>query len=326
MRIIVGIDIGGTKSAISFAEYKLNNIKILGKVSMPTLCDDADECIKQYIKIIRNKLAEETKWKLCSIGISCGGPLDSKKGLILSPPNLPLWDKIDMFTPLRKAFGIPIALQNDADACALAEWKLGAGQGTSNMIFLTFGTGMGAGLILNNQLYTGSTNMAGEVGHIRLQENGPFGYGKYGSFEGFCSGGGIADMGRQEAEKEIQAGNPPVFCKDMSELNQITAKKIADALEVGDPLAKTIYQTVGKYLGKGLSVLIDVLNPEVIVIGSIYYRQKEVLGSFMWEEIRKEALAYSVNACRIVPAGLGEFIGDYAALTVGMKAYADLYS
>jgi len=323
MQIIVGIDIGGTKCAVSFAKYHDNQLEILDKVWELTKQDDFNKAVEQFIHIIRSKLEQEKDWHLCAIGISCGGPLNSKKGLILAPPNLPYWDQVDIYTPLKVAFHVPVAMQNDADACALAEWKLGAGQGTSNMIFLTFGTGMGAGLILNNQLYTGCSNMAGEVGHIRLQEDGPFGYGKNGSFEGFCSGGGIADLGKREAKKAILEGNPPCFCKDLSELSEITAKKIAEALIKKDSVANQIYQKVGKFLGRGLSVLIDILNPERIILGSIFYRQQDVLEPIMWEVIKKEALAYSYESCQIVPAALGEMLGDYAALSVGMNAYLD---
>ena len=230
-----------------------------------------------------------------------------------------------MYTPLKKEFGVPVMLRNDADACALAEWSMGAGKGCKNMIFLTFGTGMGAGLILNNELYSGTTSMAGEVGHIRMEEDGPFGYGKYGSFEGFCSGGGIAKLGRMKAEEALREGKPPLFCRSEAELEGISSKSIAEALEQGDELAAEIFDTVGTYLGRGLSVLIDILNPQMIVIGSIYGRQKSVLDKKMMETLEKEALPVSRKACRIVPASLGELIGDYAAVSVGIKAYQDLY-
>ena len=325
MKIFVGIDIGGTKCAISFAEYHNEQVAILEKVSEPTIRDDFEQAVERFIKIIKEKLTEYKEWRLGAIGISCGGPLNSEKGLIQAPPNLPLWDNVDIYTPLKNAFHVPVSMQNDADACALAEWKLGAGQGTSNMVFLTFGTGMGAGMILNNKLYIGSNNLAGEVGHIRLQEDGPLGYGKRGSFEGFCSGGGIADLGRIEAEKAIRAGNPPLFCKSLEELPMVSAKKIAEALKEKDPLAQGIYQKVAKFLGRGLSVLIDILNPEMIVLGSIFCRQQDILEPLMWEEIRKEALVYSYRSCRIVPAKLGEMLGDYAALSVGINAYLNIY-
>lgn len=325
MQVVVGIDIGGTKCAVSFARQHSDDIIFLDKVRMETETEDFDRAMESFIEIIRERFRRNPDWKLTSIGISCGGPLDAGKGLILSPPNLPRWDRADVYTPLKKAFGVPVMLQNDADACALAEWSMGAGKGCRNMIFLTFGTGMGAGLILNNELYSGTTSMAGEVGHIRMEKEGPFGYGKYGSFEGFCSGGGIAKLGRMMAEEALREGKTPLFCQSEAELDSISCKSIAEALEQGDELAAEIFDFVGTYLGRGLSVLIDILNPEMIVIGSIYARQKNVLDKKMREALEQEALPVSRKACRIVPASLGELIGDYAAVSVGIKAYQDLY-
>lgn len=325
MKVVAGIDIGGTKCAISFAGIGEEKIVILDKVRMETDVECFDTAMQKFILAIRSSLKKHEQWRLMAIGISCGGPLDAKKGLILSPPNLSKWDHADVFTPLQKAFGVPVMIQNDADACALAEWRMGAGQGSRNMIFLTFGTGMGAGLILNNELYSGSTGMAGEVGHVRLENDGPYGYGKYGSFEGFCSGGGIANLGKMLAKKAIHEGKAPLFCPDESCLDQISSKSIAKALDQGDELAREIFSIVGSYLGRGLALLIDILNPEVIVIGSIYGRQKDALDARMYEMLEEEALSASRAACRIVPASLGEMIGDYAAISVGIKAYEDLY-
>ena len=326
MRVVTGIDIGGTKCAISFACLDEEKIKFLDKVRMDTEREDFARAVKEFIRVIRLKLNENPKWRLCSIGISCGGPLDAQEGLILSPPNLPKWERADIFTPLRRAFGVPVMIQNDADACALAEWRMGAGKGCQNMIFLTFGTGMGAGLILNGRLYSGTNNLAGEVGHIRLAAEGPVGYGKGGSFEGFCSGGGIADLGRKRAGEALDAGKPPLFCPGREDLPRISAKSIAEAMEQGDALAAEIFDTVGEYLGRGISLLVDILNPERIIIGSIYARQREALEKRMLEVVEAEALRASTRVCRILPASLGEQIGDYAAVSVGIKAYEELYS
>lgn len=293
---------------------------------MDTEREDFARAVKEFIRVIRLKLNENPKWRLCSIGISCGGPLDAQEGLILSPPNLPKWERADIFTPLKRAFGVPVMIQNDADACALAEWRMGAGKGCQNMIFLTFGTGMGAGLILNGRLYSGTNNLAGEVGHIRLAEEGPVGYGKGGSFEGFCSGGGIADLGRKRAGEALDAGKPPLFCPGREDLPRISAKSIAEAMEQGDALAAEIFDTVGEYLGRGISLLVDILNPERIIIGSIYARQRKTLEKRMLEVVEAEALKVSARVCRILPASLGEQIGDYAAVSVGIKAYEELYS
>lgn len=325
MQVVVGIDIGGTKCAVSFARYGAEGIHILDKIKMPTEIENFQKAVSEFIHVIRTKFSQMTEWRLCSIGISCGGPLDAAKGVILAPPNLPNWNWADIFTPLKQEFEVPVMLQNDADACALAEWNFGAGKGCKNMVFLTFGTGMGAGLILNGELYSGTTNLAGEIGHIRLEKEGPYGYGKKGSFEGFCSGGGIADLGKKKAQQAFLEGKKPSFCENYEQINEITCKKIADALAEGDKIAEEIFDTVAEYLGRGISIIIDLLNPQVIIIGSIFVRQEKYLRNKMEEIIKREALEQSGNACKVLPASLGEMIGDYAAISVGIKAYQDFY-
>lgn len=190
---ILGFDIGGTKSAVVTASWDGDRVEVLKKDKCPT-----DRSIDPYAMIDRlismaDALLDR---KPDAIGISCGGPLDSGKGVIMSPPNLPEWDGIRIVDYIEGHYGVKARLQNDANACALAEWKFGAGRGSRNMVFMTFGTGLGAGLILNGELYEGTNGNAGEVGHIRLKPDGPVGFGKAGSFEGFCSGGGIAQIGR----------------------------------------------------------------------------------------------------------------------------------
>ena len=318
MKIIAGIDIGGTKCAVTFAAVdEKQNFTFLDKVKEKTITDDPDQATRRFIEIIAGTLGRHPDWELSAIGISCGGPLDSRRGLILAPPNLPKWNQVDIYTPLRNAFGVPVAMENDANACALAEWHQGAGKGTQNMVFLTFGTGMGAGLILNGKLYSGTNDMAGEVGHVRLAGDGPAGYGKRGSFEGFCSGGGIAKQGQAIAREAFARHETVGFCDGVEDIEHITTERIAEALEQGDPYAKIIFDQVARKLGYGLAVIIDILNPQVIVIGSIYARQEHVLRDRMMEVLRREALPQNLSVCRICPPALGEKIGDYAAITVG---------
>ena len=252
------------------------------------------------------------------IGVSCGGPLNSTTGTIEGPPNLPGWDNVKITDILEDRYGVKVKLKNDANACAVAEWKFGAGKGTKNMIFLTFGTGLGAGLILDSKLYSGTNDNAGEAGHIRLDKFGPVGYGKSGSFEGFCSGGGLAQLGYIKALEKAQSGAYPLYFKKGMNLSDITAKTIADAADNGDETAKEVYRICGEQLGKGLSVLIDILNPERIVIGSIFARSENLLRESMERVINKEALSQSVMCCKIVPAALGEQIGDYAAIAAAL--------
>jgi glucokinase len=309
--LLAGIDIGGTKCAVSLGRADGDHITILDKRLFPTP-STPNETLQTFISQLHDLLAHQTE-SLEAIGISCGGPLDSRSGLILSPPNLPTWDAVPVVEIFHTAFAVPVALQNDANAGALAEWLWGAGQGSRNMIFLTFGTGMGAGLILNGQLYSGTNDMAGEVGHIRLSDDGPIGYGKAGSFEGFCSGGGIKQLATNHAEAAINAGHPPAFAPTAADLPSITAATVAHS---DDPLAREIYDTVAQKLGQGLSVLIDILNPERIIIGGIYMRQHQVLESVMQAVLGRETLSHALSVCEIVPAGLGEAIGDYAALAI----------
>ena len=316
MRNILGVDIGGTKCAVTFGRCEGSDIEIADKVSFATTtCAETIDNLKSGIRQImeRNGLTSENTY---SIGISCGGPLDSRTGVVMSPPNLPGWDNIPIVRILSDEFGVPAAIHNDANACALAEWTFGAGKGSRNMAFLTFGTGLGAGLILDGKLYSGTNDNAGELGHIRLSDFGPVGYGKSGSFEGFCSGGGIRQLARSLVKERLQMGSSVSWCPD-GDIEKITAKVVADAALEGDALAKEIYDISSRYLGIGLSILIDIINPEVIVIGSIYTRNEDMMKPVMESVIAREALPLAAKVCRIVPAALGEAIGDYAALSVG---------
>jgi glucokinase len=318
--MLLGFDIGGTKCAVILGKVAADgDIAIVDKQAMPTN-KPVYEMIELLFTTAEELLSQHNvqKQQLDGIGISCGGPLSSKKGLILSPPNLIGWDEVPIVKMAEERFKIKTLLQNDANACAVAEWKYGAGKGVDNLIFLTFGTGMGAGLILDGRLYSGPGDLAGEVGHMRLADMGPVGFGKAGSFEGYCSGGGIAQLGQIKALEKLQVGEPVGFCKSIDELSAITAKSIADAAFNGDPVAIEVYKTCAEYLGRGLALLIDILNPEMIILGSIYGRARQLLEPVMLEVIKREAYKESVSTCRIVPAGLSENIGDIAALSLAL--------
>lgn len=292
--MLLGVDIGGTKCALILAE---NDGKLQQRAWRET--GDKDATLGWILETAR-EFAKQ--YDIRAIGISCGGPLNSGRGLILSPPNLPGWDEVPITALLTEVTGAPAFLCNDANACALAEWKYGAGQGCRNMIFLTFGTGMGAGLILDGRLYEGANGMAGEVGHMRLAEDGPVGYGKKGSFEGFCSGGGIARLAKAMGLDG-------------------TAKALAESAKGGDELALRVYRQSAHMLGVGISLLMDILDPERIVIGSVFARSEQLFREEMERVIREEALMGT--ACQIVPAALGDAIGDWAAVAVAQKGWEE---
>ncbi len=287
-----GLDIGGTKCALVIGD---RTGKVLARWQVATADYGAD-----WQRLINDLLknAEGIYTRPLAVGVSCGGPLSSARGVIMSPPNLPGWDDVHIVEWLQNRLSVPAFLQNDANACALAEWQFGAGRGCKNMVFLTFGTGMGTGLILDGRLYAGTNDMAGEAGHMRLAPDGPEGYGKRGSFEGFCSGGGIRQLAQMELGKDLS-------CKQLCEL--------ADA---GDADARRVLEKSADYLGRALAVLIDILNPERIVIGSIYARAERHFKDGALSAIRREALSLSSGVCEIVPAGLGDSIGDIAALSI----------
>lgn len=318
MDYYLGIDIGGTKCAVVVGD---DNFKIHKKIQFATGTEERDykAVLDEFFVHIESLFSTFPQKNLKGIGISCGGPLDSKKGMIYSPPNLPGWDNVPIVEIFSKKYGVPAAIQNDANACALAEWLMGAGKGTENMIFLTFGTGMGSGLILNSQLYAGTNDLGGEVGHIRLAKNGPVGFGKAGSFEGFCSGGGIAQLAKSIVSDKIQSGEKVGFCANLEKANNLTAKLVAEAATDGDKVALEIIKVSAEYLGRGLSVLIDILNPECIVIGSIYSRNEQLFKPHVDRILAEEAIPSAIEVCKIKPALLGESIGDYAALCVALN-------
>lgn len=324
MKYTIGIDLGGTKCAVLLGKDQIcDNIKdfILEKHTFETSrYNDAEKAMQHIFEIIDTMCARRCLMRqdIEGIGISCGGPLDSKNGVILNPPNLYGWKKVPVCRMLRERYEVRVRLENDANACAVAEARFGVARGYKNIVFLTFGTGMGAGIIMDGHLYSGTNDMAGEIGHVRLAEFGPVGYGKSGSFEGFCSGGGIAQIAQIKVLEYIQQGKPQALCTDRLRLSELTAKEVALAAENGDALALEIFKTCGIYLGKGISVLIDILNPEIIVLGSVYQRSGKFMRETMESWVERESLSRSKRVCRIEPAALGDNIGDYAALSLAL--------
>ena len=318
----IGLDIGGTKCAVLLAEVG-GGIRILDKIRFDThselgfeqaytrLCEAVEEILA------RNQTPLE---RVNAIGVSCGGPLDSRRGVVLCPPNLPGWLNVPLARMLTEKFGVPAFLQNDANACALVEWKLGAGRGTRDMIFLTMGTGMGGGVIAEGQLLRGCTDMGGEIGHLRLSEDGPVGFGKAGSFEGWTSGGGIGRQAVELTRRLAAEGAPPAWLRDGRAESEISARLMAEYARRGDPDALALFEQVGTMLGRGLALLTDAFNPERIVIGSIFVRCEDLLRPAMEKALRAEAISFALDGLTVVPAQTGEALGDLASIMVALYA------
>lgn len=315
-RNLLGFAIGGTKCIAVLGIEENDSIRILGSRRFATR--DAGGPYGAFDRFIEygDALLAEFGLKPDAVGIACGSPLDPVTGVIQSPANLPGWDDVPAVRIVESHYGVPAFLENDANAGVLAEWRFGAAKGYRHAAFLTFGTGLGSGLILNGRLYGGACDMAGEIGHIRLAPFGPVGCSKIGSAEGFCSGGGIAQLARDMVYERIMAGEKPALCPTMDGLGALTAKSVAEAAYRGDALAQRIYALSGEMLGRTLAILIDVLNPEIIVIGSIFARAESLLRPAMERAIAAEAFAVSARACKIVPAALGDDVDQYEALAI----------
>jgi glucokinase len=316
--IWIGVDIGGTKTAVVLAS---DPPAMLGRIEFATLPDQGPERAIELIKQSIHKLIHSTgidKASLGDIGVSCGGPLDQAAGVIQAPPNLATWIDVPITSILEQEFGLACRMENDANAGAVAEHRFGAGQGTRHMIFLTMGTGFGAGVIADGRLLSGVRGQAGEIGHVRLTACGPVGYNKAGSVEGWVSGGGMAQVARQQVEAAIGSGEATALAATMRDNGVLTAKDVADAAQRGDALARRIIRDTGDRLGEALAILVDLFNPERIVIGGLAMRLGESLLAPARLSLEREALPASAKICRIVPAALGEKIGDVAAICVAM--------
>jgi len=298
----IGLDIGGTKCAVSAGECEGGAIKILSREEFATAGLSWRQVLEEFARRIDQLSTHNSQLStLNAIGISCGGPLDSRRGVILSPPNLLGWDDVPVVKFFEERFHVPTALQNDANACALAEYLYGSGRGVKNLVFMTFGTGLGAGIIIDGKLYSGANDNAGEIGHIRLAPTGPVGYNKEGSAEGFCSGAGIARLAK------IRKGL------------DLTTKEIFARVRTGDADCTEVFRESAEKLATILAFTIDILNPEVIALGGVFMRNADLFMPIVEPILEREALPFAKSVCRIVPAALGESIGDYAALAVASR-------
>lgn len=305
---LLGLDIGGTKTAVVLGT---SEGEILRRECFLTRTERGFEAtFAELCQTMERVLAEAPP--VMAISVAIGGPLDIQRGIIYSPPNLPGWDNIPLKDWLHERFGRPVYVEHDGNAGTLAELYFGAGRGHRNLIFLTMGTGLGAGLVLNGQLYRGTTDTAGEVGHWRIAPDGPLAYGKRGSWEGYCAGPGMVKLAQMMFPERWDA--------------TLTPEGLVELARAGDPQARQVVQRTGEVLGQGLALLVDALNPELIIIGSIAVRLGDLLLDPARQVLRREALPGAVAAVRVTTPALGESLGDVASLCAaldqaGLKKY-----
>jgi glucokinase len=317
-KVFIGVDVGGTKTAVILSARPPDS---LGRIEFATLPEQGPErAIKLIVESARGLLDQHGfgEDSIAAIGVSCGSPLDRVRGVIQAPPNLATWVDVPIRRLLEEAFHTICRVENDANAGAVAEHRFGAGVGVDHMLFLTLGTGLGAGIIAAGSLYLGANGDAGEIGHVRLSPTGPIGYHKAGSIEGWSSGGGIAQLAVRMVKLAEQRGRPSVLQAQLASSGGLTARDVGIAAQAGDAVALSILRRSGERLGQALAMLLDVLNPQRIVLGGLAWRMGESLLAPMRRVMEREALPQTLRACEIVPAALGEQIGDVAALCVAM--------
>jgi glucokinase len=306
---LIGLDIGGTKIACVEGNAAGH---LLQRVELPTQADRPFEhTFAGVLATIGRQmaLARAAGREIVALSVSVGGPLRIQQGMLLDPPHLPGWHGVALKSRLQQAFaGLPVCIEHDGNAGALAEFRFGAAStrpGIRHLIFLTFGTGLGAGIIIDGRILHGASDTAGEIGHWRLAREGPEGYGKRGSWEGFASGAGLVLVARQMFPERWGAGT--------------SIRELVDAMLADEPEALAVAAAAGTRMGQGLALLIDAFNPQLIVLGSLAVVLGERVLAAARRVVAQEALPQAVAACEIVPAQLGSRIGDVAALMAALS-------
>ena len=305
----IGIDVGGTNVKIALVD---NKGKIIYSNSIPTRAEMGYEYTINNMKEAITELIKETKSdpkNIESIGFGFPGQIDYQKGIVRLAPNIPGWVNVPIAEIMEKEFGIPTRVDNDVRCAALGELNYGAGQGCDNLICITVGTGIGSGLVINGKLVRGASNDAGEIGHIKLDMNGgPLcGCGDRGCLEAFASGPSIVAM----AEEYIKGGKSTKY-RELANPD-ITPYIVSEAAKQGDPVAKRIFTIVGEYIGIGLASVVNLLNPEKIIIGGGVAAAGDLLLTPIKESLIKRAMPIAGSAVEIVPAQLGNSAGVIGA-------------
>ena len=306
----IGIDVGGTNVKIALVD---GDGKIIYSNSVPTYAQMGYEYtvnnIKQAIKDLMKETNTEAK-DIQGIGFDFPGQVDCKTGVVKNAPNIPGWVNVPIAQMIEDEFHIPTRIDNDVRCAALGELKFGAGRGCENFVCITVGTGIGSGLVINGKVVRGAANAAGEIGHIKLQmEDGPLcGCGDSGCLEAFASGPSIVAM----AQEYLKGGKSAKF-RELAGDGEITPYIVAKAAEAGDPVAKRIFEKMGYYIGMGLTSVINLLNPEKIIIGGGVAECGELLLDPIRRTINERAMKVQREAVEIVPAELGNSAGVIGA-------------
>jgi len=311
----IGVDLGTLQTTIAITDL-LGRIE--KKIEYPTNChQDKDKIIEKLIANIHHVVKNsKIKWKkIAGIGVAAPGLID-KKGTILIAPNFG-WKDTPLGDILKKEFHIPVFVDNNVNAMALAEFEFGKGQGVKNFVFINVGMGIGAGIVINGELFYGKSNCTGEIGHTTVDYNGPkCSCGNNGCLEVMASGPAIV----KRAIKSIKEGEKSLISELVNyDLNRISAEIVATAANQGDKLGRSIMEETGEYLGTGVANIINLFNPELVIIGGGVARAGDLIFEPLKKAVQKRAFSVSAEVAKIIPVSLGKDCTVIGAATVVLK-------
>lgn len=298
---VIGVDIGGTKIAAGLVG---RDGKIKYQVRIPMICNEGSAtgmaAVVSAIDLVTEKVKVESgdEGSVRGIGMCSPGPLDPNTGVVINPPNLPCWRNFPLAAEISRIYSLPVKLDNDANAAALAEALWGSGRGYRNVFYVTIGTGIGTGIVFDGRIYHGRTGAAGEGGHVTIDYRGPrCGCGKRGCIEVLASGPAIARRA-QERLREHRNGNSEILSLAKGDISCVTSEVVGQAYATGDALAKEVLGETVELLSVWLGNMVDLLEPDVIIIGG---GVSSILTP-LFDEIRERIPACTVNSrCQEIP-------------------------
>ncbi len=299
--LVAAVDMGATHVNIALADF---SAKIVDETSHRFDIKQGPEACLMDVKRILQDLLDRygvSISQIMAVGVGVPGPVIKDKGIVLSPPIMPGWDRYPIRRVLEEEWGCPVSINNDAELGALGEWAYGAGRGEKNLAFIKVGSGIGAGLIINQQIYGGTTGSAGEIGHITIDENGPLcTCGNRGCMEAFAGGNAIA----RQARLMVESGKRTLLSS--IPLEKITALEVADSARRGDIPSQEIIMRAGTFIGIAIAGLVNLFNPSAVIIGGGVAQAGDLLTTPIRQAVRDRALHASEQSVHITTAMLGQ--------------------
>ena len=309
-KYVIGVDLGGTKISTAISTIEGN---ILANVVLPTKAEEGEAAVLgRIVQSIDEVIVGSSTSidEIEAIGIGSPGPLDAKKGIIITTPNLP-FKNYNLVQPLKEKYNIPVYLDNDANAAAIGEYMFGAGKGKNSIVYFTVSTGVRGGAVLDGKVYRGHTSNALEIGHTTVDPNGPrCNCGNLGCLEAMSSGTAIAKKGKEAVSTNVETS--------LKKHDTVTSYEVFKEAEAGDEVAKDIIDNALTYLGIGVANAIATFDPEMIIIGGGVSKAGDIVFDTVKKVINKRCFKSMAESCEIVPAGLGSDAGVVGAVALAI--------